>query len=74
MLDLLAGLQREKGLTYLFIAHDLAVVEQISDTVAVMQHGRVVETGPASRILHEPETEYTRTLLAAIPPEVPARA
>ena len=74
VLDLLAGLQREKGLTYLFIAHDLAVVEQISDTVAVMQHGRVVETGPASRILHEPETEYTRTLLAAIPPEVPARA
>ena len=74
VLDLLAGLQREKGLTYLFIAHDLAVVEQISDTVAVMQHGRVVETGPASRILHEPETEYTRTLLAAIPPAVPARA
>ncbi|MEO9329200.1 dipeptide ABC transporter ATP-binding protein [Gordonia aurantiaca] len=74
VLDLLAELQREKELTYLFIAHDLAVVEQISDTVAVMQHGRVVESGPASAILHDPETEYTRTLLAAIPPEVPVRA
>ncbi|MCZ0911057.1 dipeptide ABC transporter ATP-binding protein [Gordonia amicalis] len=74
VLDLLSGLQQEKGLTFLFIAHDLAVVEQISDTVAVMQNGRVVETGPASRILHDPETDYTRSLLAAIPPEVPQRA
>ncbi|OPX09383.1 dipeptide ABC transporter ATP-binding protein [Gordonia sp. i37] len=74
VLDLLAQLQREKNLTYLFIAHDLAVVEQISDTVAVMQDGRVVEHGPASRILHDPETEYTRKLLAAIPPETPQRA
>ncbi|WP_232717461.1 ABC transporter ATP-binding protein/permease [Gordonia metallireducens] len=74
VLDLLRGLQREKELTFLFIAHDLAVVEQISDTVAVMQNGRVIETGPASRILHDPETDYTRSLLAAIPPEVPQRA
>ncbi len=71
---MLRGLQREKGLTFLFIAHDLAVVEQISDTVAVMQNGRVVETGPAAQILHDPETDYTRILLAAIPPEVPQRA
>ena len=74
VLDLLSGLQQEKDLTFLFIAHDLAVVEQISDTVAVMQNGKVVETGPASRILHNPETDYTRSLLAAIPPEVPQRA
>ncbi len=74
VLELLRGLQREKGLTFLFIAHDLAVVEQISGTVAVMQNGRVVEAGPASQILHDPETDYTRSLLAAIPPEVPQRA
>ena len=74
VLDLLAELQRQKGLTYLFIAHDLAVVEQISDTVAVMQDGKVVESGPASTILHDPATDYTRALLAAIPPEVPQRA
>ena len=74
VLDLLAELQREKYLTYLFIAHDLAVVEQISDTVAVMQEGKVVESGPASEILHDPATDYTRKLLAAIPPEVPQRA
>ncbi|MGW6032078.1 dipeptide ABC transporter ATP-binding protein [Gordonia terrae] len=74
VLDLLAELQREKNLTYLFIAHDLAVVEQISDTVAVMQEGKVVESGPASEILHDPATDYTRKLLAAIPPEVPQRA
>ncbi len=74
VLDLLAELQREKGLTYLFIAHDLAVVEQISDTVAVMQNGRVVESGPAVDILHNPETDYTRMLLDAIPPETPSRA
>ncbi|ETA07757.1 MULTISPECIES: ABC transporter ATP-binding protein/permease [Gordonia] len=74
VLELLRGLQREKDLTFLFIAHDLAVVEQISDTVAVMQKGKVVETGPASQIMHDPETDYTRSLLAAVPPEVPQRA
>uniref|UniRef100_UPI003D8FB7DA dipeptide ABC transporter ATP-binding protein n=1 Tax=Gordonia sp. B7-2 TaxID=3420932 RepID=UPI003D8FB7DA len=74
VLDLLAELQREKGLTYLFIAHDLAVVEQISDTVAVMRNGRVVESGPAADILHNPETDYTRMLLDAVPPEAPSRA
>ena len=74
VLRLLADLQDRKGLSYLFIGHDLAVVEQISDTVAVMQNGAVVEFGPAAEILHNPSTEYTRQLLAAIPPEVPQRA
>ena len=74
VLTLLKRLQDEQGLTYLFIAHDLAVVEQISDTVAVMQNGRVVESGPAVDILHNPETDYTRMLLDAIPPETPSRA
>ena len=74
VLDLLAALQRSKGLTYIFIAHDLAVVEQISTTVAVMHNGRVVESGAASTILHSPETEYTRQLLSVIPPEMPQRA
>ena len=74
VLRLLADLQRQKGLSFLFIGHDLAVVEQISDTVAVMQNGRVVESGPAPQILHSPATAYTESLLAAIPPEVPTRA
>lgn len=74
VLDLLVDLQEQRDLTYLFIAHDLAVVEQISDAVIVMQHGHVVESGPAQDILHNPQTEYTRSLLAAIPPETPQRA
>ncbi|RBP63456.1 peptide/nickel transport system ATP-binding protein [Brevibacterium sanguinis] len=67
ILALLDELQAEFGLTYVFISHDLAVVRQIADTVAVMSHGRLVETGPTEDLFARPRTEYTRTLLDAIP-------
>ena len=67
VLDLLDDLQREEGLAYLFISHDLDVVAHMSDHVAVMQHGRVVEHGGAARVFGEPQHPYTRALLAARP-------
>ena len=67
VLELLDELQREMGLTYLFITHDLAVVRQIADNVCVMEHGKIVEQGTADEIFSAPKSEYTRNLLAAIP-------
>ncbi|MGW3354082.1 dipeptide ABC transporter ATP-binding protein [Streptomyces bungoensis] len=64
---LLGELQRELGLALVFIAHDLAVVRQVSDQVAVMRRGRVVEHGPADEVYDAPREPYTRQLLAAVP-------
>jgi ABC-type glutathione transport system ATPase component len=70
VLLLLQELQREFGLTYLFISHSLPVVTQLASHIAVMRKGQMVEYGPANLILHEPTHAYTKDLLAAVP-EIP---
>jgi peptide/nickel transport system ATP-binding protein len=67
ILNLLEELQRETGVAYLFITHNFGVVEYLADHIAVMKNGRLVESGPAERVLEHPEHEYTRSLLAAVP-------
>jgi oligopeptide transport system ATP-binding protein len=67
IVNLLQDLQEELGLTYLFIAHDLAVVEHISDFVLVMNQGKIVESASAEAIYENPQNDYTRKLLAAVP-------
>jgi peptide/nickel transport system ATP-binding protein len=73
VLDLLADLQQRLGLTYLFIGHDLAVIQQMSHDVLVMRAGEAIEYRSAAELFAGPEQEYTRALLAAVPPAQPRR-
>ena len=76
IINLLQDLQAELGLTYLFVAHDLAVVRHICDRVLVMHRGRVVEAGTVEEVFERPREDYTRLLLSAIPspdPDVPLK-
>jgi len=74
VINLMADLQAERKLSYLFIAHDLAVVRHISRRIAVMYLGRIVESGPAAEIVSAPLHPYTQMLLAAVPVPDPKRA
>ena len=67
VVNLLRAEQRRRKLTYLFIAHDLSMVKYISDRIAVMYRGRIVETGPANAVYENPLHPYTQSLISAIP-------
>jgi oligopeptide transport system ATP-binding protein len=67
IVNLLDDLQDEMGLTYVFVAHDIGVVRHISDRIAVMNHGQIVETGNADQVCEHPRDDYTKKLLSAVP-------
>jgi peptide/nickel transport system ATP-binding protein len=71
VLDLLVDLQRQLGLSYLFISHDLGVVHHVADRVLVMRDGRVVESGSAAKVFESPQHPYTRRLLDSVPSAQP---
>jgi len=73
ILNLLKDLQRDFGLTYLFISHDLGVVRTMSDEIAVMNNGELVEVGPAEQVYSQPRHEYTKALFTAVPVPDPRR-
>ncbi|MGC4988361.1 ABC transporter ATP-binding protein [Nocardia salmonicida] len=70
VLNLLRDLQAEHGLSYLFVSHDLSVVRNLAHDIAVMLQGKIVESGPAEQIFADPQHEYTRSLIAAVPEPV----
>jgi oligopeptide transport system ATP-binding protein len=74
IVNLLADLQDELGLTYVFVAHDIGVVRHVSDRIAVMYEGKIVEEGTADRVCERPQDEYTKRLLAAVPIPDPREA
>ena len=74
VINMFRDLQEQLGLTYLFIAHDLPVVRHVSDHIAVMYLGKLVELGEAHRVYHRPMHPYTKSLMAAVPPMDPVRA
>jgi peptide/nickel transport system ATP-binding protein len=74
VLDLMLELQETEGLAYLFISHDMAVIERMSHAVAVMNAGRIVEYGPRRTVFEAPQEAYTRELIAAVPVPIPAAA
>jgi ABC-type glutathione transport system ATPase component len=67
ILNLLADLRAQLGVAYLFVSHDLAVVQQVTDNTVVMHRGRIVESGPTDEILRSPANDYTQRLLASVP-------
>ena len=73
ILNLLADLQQEMGLSYLFISHDMAVIHHICDRIAVMFNGKIVEEGTRDEIINAPKHEYTQALLSAVPEADPRR-
>jgi len=73
VLELIRELQKDLGISYLFISHDMGVVERISHRVAVMYLGQIVEIGPTHDVLHSPRHSYTRRLLASVPIPDPNR-
>jgi peptide/nickel transport system ATP-binding protein len=74
VLRLLEELRAEFGLTMVFVSHDLAVLRQIADRVAVLWNGSIVELGPTARVYEQPEHPYTKELLASVPVTDPAEA
>ncbi len=74
IVNLLADLQRELDLTYVFVAHDIGIVRHVSDRIAVMHEGRIVEEGGADEVCDRPRDPYTKTLLAAVPVADPRQA
>ena len=73
ILNLFKQMRQELGLTYVFVSHNLGVIRYISDQVAVMHLGRIVESGPSEQIFSRPQQDYTRALLDAVPDADPAR-
>ena len=73
ILNLLSDLQRDLGLSYLFISHDMAVVRHMCSRIAVMRAGKIVEQGPRDQIIESPQEPYTKALLAAVPEATPRR-